>query len=183
MEDVEAVCVGDGIDRTEVVTLLRRLVATSWVMRERGGTAPHIGCWRPRASTRWTSSSHLLRRRRFGASIPSGSWTSPRPELRRCSGAGSNALVRPHRIGTRQLQNCSGLEPGRRGSRARAPTRCRAFEILGGPGTLDRRVGVARRRACRSARRGGRTSRARAGRGVVPRLLSRSARVGAFDGD
>ena len=37
MEDVEAVCVGDGIDRTEVVTLLRRLVATSWVMRERGG--------------------------------------------------------------------------------------------------------------------------------------------------
>jgi predicted ATPase/class 3 adenylate cyclase len=33
--DVEAVCVGDGIDRTEVVTLLRRLVATSWVMRER----------------------------------------------------------------------------------------------------------------------------------------------------
>ena len=35
LEDVEAVCVGDGIDRTEVVTLLRRLVATSWVMRER----------------------------------------------------------------------------------------------------------------------------------------------------
>jgi predicted ATPase len=28
LEDVEAVCVGDGIDRTEVVTLLRRLVAT-----------------------------------------------------------------------------------------------------------------------------------------------------------
>ena len=37
MEDVEAVCVGEGIDRAEVVTLLRRLVATSWVMRERGG--------------------------------------------------------------------------------------------------------------------------------------------------
>ena len=37
LEDVEAVCVGDGIDRTEVVTLLRRLVATSWVMRERSG--------------------------------------------------------------------------------------------------------------------------------------------------
>ena len=37
LEDVEAVCVGDGIDRTEVVTLLRRLVATSWVMREPGG--------------------------------------------------------------------------------------------------------------------------------------------------
>jgi predicted ATPase/class 3 adenylate cyclase/Flp pilus assembly protein TadD len=37
LEDVEAVCVGDGIDRTEVVTLLRKLVATSWVMRERGG--------------------------------------------------------------------------------------------------------------------------------------------------
>ena len=35
LEDVEAVCVGDGIDRTEVVTLLRRLVVTSWVMRER----------------------------------------------------------------------------------------------------------------------------------------------------
>jgi predicted ATPase/class 3 adenylate cyclase len=35
LEDVEAVCVGHGIDRTEVVTLLRRLVATSWVMRER----------------------------------------------------------------------------------------------------------------------------------------------------
>jgi len=37
LEDVEAVCVGDGIDRTEVVSLLRRLVATSWVMRERSG--------------------------------------------------------------------------------------------------------------------------------------------------
>jgi predicted ATPase/class 3 adenylate cyclase len=37
LEDVEAVCVGDGIDRAEVVTLLRRLVATSWVMRERAG--------------------------------------------------------------------------------------------------------------------------------------------------
>ena len=37
LEDVEAVCVGDGIDRTEVVPLLRRLVATSWVMRERTG--------------------------------------------------------------------------------------------------------------------------------------------------
>jgi predicted ATPase len=37
LEDVEAVCVGDGIDRAEVVTLLRRLVATSWVMRERSG--------------------------------------------------------------------------------------------------------------------------------------------------
>jgi predicted ATPase/class 3 adenylate cyclase/Flp pilus assembly protein TadD len=37
LDDVEAVCVGDGIDRTEVVTLLRRLVATSWVMRERAG--------------------------------------------------------------------------------------------------------------------------------------------------
>jgi predicted ATPase/class 3 adenylate cyclase len=36
LEDVEAVCVGDGIDRAEVVALLRRLVATSWVMRERG---------------------------------------------------------------------------------------------------------------------------------------------------
>ena len=35
LEDVEAVCGGDGIDRTEAVTLLRRLVATSWVMRER----------------------------------------------------------------------------------------------------------------------------------------------------
>jgi predicted ATPase/class 3 adenylate cyclase len=37
LEDVEAVCVGGGIDRAEVVTLLRRLVATSWVMRERAG--------------------------------------------------------------------------------------------------------------------------------------------------
>ena len=37
LEDVEAVCVGEGIDRAEVVTLLRRLVATSWVMRERSG--------------------------------------------------------------------------------------------------------------------------------------------------
>jgi predicted ATPase/class 3 adenylate cyclase len=37
LEDVEAVCAGDGIDRAEVVALLRRLVATSWVMRERGG--------------------------------------------------------------------------------------------------------------------------------------------------
>ena len=33
LEDVEAVCVGNGIDRTEVVALLRRLVATSWVLR------------------------------------------------------------------------------------------------------------------------------------------------------
>src|SRR6266511_3114211 len=37
LEDVEAVCVGDGIDRTEGVALLRRLVAKSWVMRERAG--------------------------------------------------------------------------------------------------------------------------------------------------
>jgi tetratricopeptide (TPR) repeat protein len=37
LDDVEAVCVGDGIDRSEVVALLRRLVATSWLMRERGG--------------------------------------------------------------------------------------------------------------------------------------------------
>ena len=35
LEDVEAVCVDDAIDGTEVVPLLRRLVATSWVMRER----------------------------------------------------------------------------------------------------------------------------------------------------
>ena len=37
LEDVEAVCVGDGIDPAEVVNLLRRLVATSWVLRERSG--------------------------------------------------------------------------------------------------------------------------------------------------
>jgi predicted ATPase/class 3 adenylate cyclase len=37
LEDVEAVCVGDGIDRTDVVALLRRLVATSWVLRESAG--------------------------------------------------------------------------------------------------------------------------------------------------
>jgi predicted ATPase/Flp pilus assembly protein TadD len=37
LEDVEAICVGEGIDRVEVVALLRRLVATSWVMRERAG--------------------------------------------------------------------------------------------------------------------------------------------------
>jgi len=37
LEDVEAVCVGDLIDRAEVVALLRRLVATSWVMREHTG--------------------------------------------------------------------------------------------------------------------------------------------------
>jgi len=37
LEDVEGVCAGDEIDRAEVVALLRRLVATSWVMRERGG--------------------------------------------------------------------------------------------------------------------------------------------------
>src|SRR5207342_3409971 len=36
LEDVEAVCIGGEIDRAEVVGLLRRLVATSWVMRERG---------------------------------------------------------------------------------------------------------------------------------------------------
>ncbi len=34
LEDVEAVCVGEGIDRTDVVALLRRLVSTSWVLRE-----------------------------------------------------------------------------------------------------------------------------------------------------
>ena len=37
LEDVEAVCVGEGIDRTEVVALLRRLVSTSWVLRESVG--------------------------------------------------------------------------------------------------------------------------------------------------
>ena len=37
LEDVEAICVGEGIDRVEVVALLRRLVATSWLMRERAG--------------------------------------------------------------------------------------------------------------------------------------------------
>jgi predicted ATPase/class 3 adenylate cyclase len=37
LEDVEAVCVGDRIDRAQVVPLLRRLVATSWVMREHTG--------------------------------------------------------------------------------------------------------------------------------------------------
>jgi predicted ATPase/class 3 adenylate cyclase len=37
LDDVEAVCAGDGIDRSGIVSLLRRLVTTSWVMRERTG--------------------------------------------------------------------------------------------------------------------------------------------------
>lgn len=37
LEDVEAVCSGDGIEESDVVSLLRRLVATSWVLRQRSG--------------------------------------------------------------------------------------------------------------------------------------------------
>jgi predicted ATPase/class 3 adenylate cyclase len=35
---VEAICAGDGLDRAEIVQLLRRLVATSWLIKERGVT-------------------------------------------------------------------------------------------------------------------------------------------------
>ncbi|MGH2812501.1 MAG: ATP-binding protein, partial [Actinomycetota bacterium] len=35
LDGVAAVCAGDGIDPSEIVSLLRRLVTTSWVMRER----------------------------------------------------------------------------------------------------------------------------------------------------
>jgi predicted ATPase/class 3 adenylate cyclase len=38
LDAVEAICAGDGLERAEIVQLLRRLVATSWVIRERGGT-------------------------------------------------------------------------------------------------------------------------------------------------
>ena len=39
LDSVETICAGDGLDRSEMVQLLRRLVATSWLIRERGG--PH----------------------------------------------------------------------------------------------------------------------------------------------
>jgi predicted ATPase/class 3 adenylate cyclase len=38
LDAVEAVCAGDGLGRAEMVQLLRRLVATSWLIKERGGT-------------------------------------------------------------------------------------------------------------------------------------------------
>jgi predicted ATPase/class 3 adenylate cyclase len=38
LDAVEAICAGDGLDRTEMVPLLRRLVATSWLIKERGTT-------------------------------------------------------------------------------------------------------------------------------------------------
>jgi predicted ATPase/class 3 adenylate cyclase len=38
LDAVEAVCAGDGLDRTETVQLVRRLVATSWLIKERGAT-------------------------------------------------------------------------------------------------------------------------------------------------
>jgi predicted ATPase/class 3 adenylate cyclase len=38
LDAVEAICAGDGLDRTEMVQLVRRLVATSWLSRERGAT-------------------------------------------------------------------------------------------------------------------------------------------------
>jgi tetratricopeptide (TPR) repeat protein len=37
LDAVEAICAGEGLDRTEMVQLLRRLVATSWLIKERGG--------------------------------------------------------------------------------------------------------------------------------------------------
>ncbi len=37
LDAVEAICMGDGLDRTEMVQLLRRLVVTSWLIKERGG--------------------------------------------------------------------------------------------------------------------------------------------------
>jgi predicted ATPase/class 3 adenylate cyclase len=38
LDAVEAICAGDGLDHTEMVQLLRRLVATSWLIKERGAT-------------------------------------------------------------------------------------------------------------------------------------------------
>jgi predicted ATPase/class 3 adenylate cyclase len=38
LDAVEAICAGDGLDHTEIVQLLRRLVATSWLIKERGRT-------------------------------------------------------------------------------------------------------------------------------------------------
>jgi predicted ATPase/class 3 adenylate cyclase len=37
LDAVDAICQGDGVDRAETVQLLRRLVATSWVIKERAG--------------------------------------------------------------------------------------------------------------------------------------------------
>jgi predicted ATPase/class 3 adenylate cyclase len=37
LDAVEAICAGDGLDRMEIVRLLRRLVATSWLIKERAG--------------------------------------------------------------------------------------------------------------------------------------------------
>ncbi len=38
LDAAEAICAGDGLDRTEMVQLVRRLVATSWLIKERGAT-------------------------------------------------------------------------------------------------------------------------------------------------
>jgi predicted ATPase/class 3 adenylate cyclase len=38
LDAVEAICAGDGLDPTEMVQLLRRLVATSWLIKEREAT-------------------------------------------------------------------------------------------------------------------------------------------------
>ena len=38
LDAVEAICAGDGLELTEMVQLLRRLVATSWLIKERGTT-------------------------------------------------------------------------------------------------------------------------------------------------
>jgi len=38
LDAVEAICAGDGLEPTEIVQLLRRLVATSWLIKQRRGT-------------------------------------------------------------------------------------------------------------------------------------------------
>jgi predicted ATPase len=139
LEDVEAVCVGDGIDRAEVVTLLRRLVATSWVMRERAAD---------RAAYRLLETSRQYALDKLVSSSEAQTFRSKHAEWftdlaetgagADARGTGSNALVRPHRIELDNFRTALAWSLGDGDPAARAPTRCRALEILGGPWTLVR---------------------------------------------
>ena len=145
-------------------------------------TAPHIGCWRPRDSTRWTSSSHRLRRRGFGQALRVVHGPCRDRSRVNARGAGSNALVRPHRIGARQLRTALAWSLGDRESALGlrlGVALSRFWEVRGhwseGLDWLEDALAEAptRRPDFADVRWSG----------VVFRLLSRSARVGAFDGD
>ena len=155
LEDVEAVCVGDGIDPAEVVTLLRRLVATSWVMRERSGD---------RAAFRLLETSRQYALDKLVASSEAQKFRSKHSEwFTDLAETGAESMLGGpdqaawfDRIGSEldNFRTALAWSLGDGDPAARAPTRCRALEVLGGPGTLVRRVGLARRRARWSPRRG-----------------------------